>query len=391
MKDLTIKVSLHGNTGNIMMMYLSALKLQSDLGYGTVCNVRIPLFNISIPDIDTSRSFGIHDREYINSRVHGRLSNDGYRHILPNSNAAFISLEGYSQHVENFPDRRTAGYEKLFPFCSDNDQYGGPDDLVINIRGGEILTGLHPDYTVLPPEFYEHLIQKTGKKPIFYGQLTPSPYLDELKQRFPGARFIASRGEALDFDYIRRSHYIVPALSTFSWLAAWLSDAKKIFFPVAGVLSPKQHRSSMLLPFDDPRYEFYVFPIYHSRDVSHYREYLDPVRTAWQYVPTEELRQACACPNKPTLNDALSVFSVTDYLNTYGDISSFHSTYGAVGLINHFCSDGFWEGKHPVQFDDKYYANAYPSAAMDVAMGRYDTLLDHYMIVGHKMGYKPRA
>lgn len=51
-------------------------------------------------------------------------------------------------------------------------------------------------------------------------------------------------------------------------------------------------------------------------------------------MPTEELRQAYSFPNKPTLNDALSVFSVTDYLNTYGDIGSFYSAYGPVGLID---------------------------------------------------------
>lgn len=389
MKNFTIRVSLYGNTGNIMMMYLSALKLQSDLGYGTICNVRIPLFDISIPDIDTRNQFGLHDTEVINSRVHGRVSTDGYCHIVPRSNAAFISLEGYSQHIDNFPDRRITDYDKIFPYCSDNEQYGGPDDLVINIRGGEVLSGLHPDYTMLPPEFYEHLIQKTGKKPIFYGQLTPSPYLDELKQRFPDARFISSRGEALDFDYIRRSHYIVPALSTFSWLAAWLSDARKIFFPVAGVMSPQQHPSSMLLPLDDPRYEFYVFPIYHSRDIANYRDYLDPVRRTWQYVSATSILQKRQS-NRPTLNDALSVFSVADYLGMYGDIGLF-GTYGAVGSINHFCSAGFWEGKHPVHLDNKYYATAYPAAAMDVAMGRYDTLLDHYILVGSKMGYTPRA
>ncbi|MBS1081880.1 hypothetical protein [Gluconobacter kondonii] len=110
-----------------------------------------------------------------------------------------------------------------------------------------------------------------------------------MRQRFPNATFISSRGVERDFDFIRKSHYVVPALSTFSWLAAWLSNAKKIFFPVAGIFSPMQHPSAMLLPFNDKRYEFFTFPIYFARNIQEYREYMDPIRNLWEYTDTDKL------------------------------------------------------------------------------------------------------
>jgi len=372
-----------------MMMYLAGLKLKETLGFGTLTNVEIPLFDIHLPDVELAGRIGLHDRQETNNKLHGALPITGYRNAINRSDAHFLTLDGFYQHLDNFPDRDAFDYDSVFPFRTDVNDHGGEDDLVINIRGGEILRAIHPHYTLLPSEFYAFLIEKTGKRPIFYGQLDESPYLDELKERFPNALFIPSRGIERDFDFIRKSHYIVPALSTFSWMAAWLSNAKKIFFPVAGIFSPMQHPSSMLLPFNDPRYEFYSFPVYFARGIGNYRDYMDPIRNLWQFVESKTLEQICPTPDR-SLDAYLKLFRADEYLHLHPELAHIQHQYGATGLINHFCEAGFWEKKLPFIFDEQFYSETYPRAALEVGLGVYPSLVEHYVRAGHKSGYRAR-
>lgn len=388
MRDFSIRIWAQGNPGNIIMMYLTALKLRKTLGFGTLRHVHIPLFNINLPDHDLHGMIGLHDRNATNGRLQGAFPFEGYKNAIHQCDASFLTLDGFYQHISNFPDRSSFDYDREFPALTDTDDHGGEDDLVINIRGGDILKAIHPHYTQLPPEFYEALIARTGKHPIFYGQLDPSPYLEELKQRFPTATFIPSRGVERDFDFIRKSHYIVPALSTFSWLAAWLSNAKKIFFPVAGIFSPAQHPSAMLLPLDDKRYEFYTFPIYFARNIADYREYMDPIRNLWQYSETEMLRDICK-PKERSLDAGLNLFNAEEYLALYPEFGQLYKSFGNSGLVNHFCEAGFWESRKPFFFDETFYSSRYPMAALAVSQGHYRDMLDHYLLAGHKMGYRP--
>lgn len=269
-----------GNPGNIMMIYLSAIKAKAYFEFGEICNIEIPLFDINIPDVKESGS-SIYDFMHSNRRNMGYIPLKGIKKAILNSNCNFLKLEGFCQNIKNFPELHDVNYNKLFPPL-DNNYGGGDDEIVINIRGGEVLKGIHPHYCLIPPEFYEYVINETGKKPVFCGQIEKNPYMDEIFSRFPKARYIPSMGIKEDFDFIRKSKHIIPSLSTFSWMACWLSNASSIHFPVAGVFNPFQHRSSMLIPFNDKRYNFYLFPIYFSKSVKNYKDYLDPVRTGWK-------------------------------------------------------------------------------------------------------------
>jgi hypothetical protein len=62
-----------------------------------------------------------------------------------------------------------------------------------------------------------------------------------------------------DFGVLRASRHLCVAISTFSWLAAWLSEARTIHLPVAGALHPRQRPDMDLLPVADPRYRFHLF------------------------------------------------------------------------------------------------------------------------------------
>ena len=138
----------------------------------------------------------------------------------------------------------------------------GDDELVINVRAGEILRAVHPDYSPLPISFYRELISQSGLSPVFVGQIDDPLYGAALRSAFPEARFLKGAHWIEDFQTVRHATNIVTAISTFSWLAAWLSmSARRIILPIAGFLDPRQRPDVHLYPRSDCRYEFREIPV----------------------------------------------------------------------------------------------------------------------------------
>ncbi|MBA8783669.1 MULTISPECIES: hypothetical protein [Aeromonas] len=107
--------------------------------------------------------------------------------------------------------------------------------------------------------FYEKIINETGLKPVFVGQLGDDEYSIALKNKFPDALYPKFDSWEDDFNVIRTSINIIPAISTFSWLASWLSEtAKKIYFPIMGLYHPIARPDIDMLPISDDRYDFYL-------------------------------------------------------------------------------------------------------------------------------------
>jgi hypothetical protein len=136
-----------------------------------------------------------------------------------------------------------------------------PDDsLVISVRGAEILGGVHRDYRPVPIAFYRRLVAESGMAPVFLGQLGEDAYSQALRAQFPAATFVPSRGPMEDFAALRAARHLVASVSTFSWLACWLSEAETIHLPVLGLYHPRRRADIDLLPLTDPRYRFHLLP-----------------------------------------------------------------------------------------------------------------------------------
>lgn len=169
-----------------------------------------------------------------------------------------LLIDCYAQRLEYFEDRRDQFAQLFNP--STQGHRTTADELVINVRAGEILTGLHPDYMPLPVSFYRRLVRETGLAPAFVGQVDDDAYGAAIRAAFPDARYIASKHWIEDFQTVRNATNIVIGVSSFSWLAAWLSTtARTIHLPVAGFLNPNQRPDIDLLPKDDDRYVFHPF------------------------------------------------------------------------------------------------------------------------------------
>lgn len=176
-----------------------------------------------------------------------------------------IIIAGWGMRLEYYPD--PTPYRDLF---TDTLCQGHPSherDILLNVRTGDITSGFHPEYYPLPYAYYERIIDETSLTPVFMGQLTPNSYTDGLRRHFSGATFLETRTPMHDFSLIRNAKHVALSISSFAWLAAWLSQTlETIHMPIRGLFDPR-HPQINLIPLTDIRYRFYdvFFPAKQER------------------------------------------------------------------------------------------------------------------------------
>jgi hypothetical protein len=177
------------------------------------------------------------------------------RHLLESGAARGIESRALGFRMDLLPDRAAAA--TLFPAAAAEGLDCG-EALVVSIRAAEVLGPRHPSYRPLPLALYERLIAATGREAVFLGQLGEDAYTAALRARFPRARFIPSQGPMADFATLRRARHLCLSISSFAWLAGWLSGAETTHLPLAGMYHPAHRPEIDLLPTDDPRYRFHL-------------------------------------------------------------------------------------------------------------------------------------
>jgi hypothetical protein len=238
--------------GNQIFRYMFAEHVRGHRPDSTITGYRMPEFGMvsQAGAMDALLRTGVKHKQDVPALLR-QVDDGGYDGLL---------IDSCAQRLEYFETQREAMAAVL-----NSSVAGHPttdDELVIGIRGGDILRGVHPDYMPLPFSFYRQLIADSGLKPAFVGQIGDDEYSHRLRAAFPSARFLASAAWIEDFQTVRNARHIVVAVSSFSWSAAWLSKtAETIHLPVAGFINPLQRPDLDLLPRHDPRYVFHEFPV----------------------------------------------------------------------------------------------------------------------------------
>jgi hypothetical protein len=256
-----------GNLGNQALQLMWAISLKRRLPTLEFGGVDLPAWNLRI---DLAASLSANPLRLIGQYVDTEL----LQKLISFGMLREFEFAALGFRMRNYLPRYE--YLELFPRRDVDLPRLSPTTLLINVRGAEILADAHADYGPLPISFYTQLVARTGLEPVFMGQIGTDPYSSELREAFPTAVFLPSRGPTFDFELMRSAEHLVASVSTFSWLAAWLSDAKSIHLPVCGMFNPDQRADIDLLPVDDPRYRFYQFPIRHWTGASEqYRDLLN--------------------------------------------------------------------------------------------------------------------
>jgi hypothetical protein len=377
-----------GGFANRMIQHLAAQGLASALSDARIIHSAFPEWGID--GVDLTGPIG---RSVSYGPWRHRLDVIGVADCLARGVIDTVVLDSYAQHFDNFPDVATARRLFVTPSALEDVRGFGADRLVISIRGGEILDGRHPDYILLPPSFYEGLIEQTGLKPVFFGQIEDNAYCLALRARFPRAEFVAGQGVMHDFAVLRRSCHIVPSISTFSWLAAWLSEAESVHLPVAGLFNPRQARAHFLLPLDDPRYRFHLFPLAYAVDVAKYPHHFATMQRALdgtaRLVSADRLRAIIeAAPQVKRRIDAyLAFYDEAFYSESQADIGAAVRDGLLPSALHHYLEHGFREERPCFKLDLFHYATKYPLAAAEVTQGEYLDFEHHYVEIGHRRGY----
>jgi len=377
-----IHVSPMGNLANQMIQYMVAMKLANMIPNAVISNVELPDWGISYPPIESSGPTyevrGLHrlDLPGLASRMRG----GEYRRLF---------LSAYGQRMENFLE--VGHYRKVFKASFASEIGFNHDYLVCPVRAGDIVHGGYPEYTLIPVEFYEHLRNETGLKLVFVGELSSNLYTVRLREKFQDALFLSHQSALIDFETVRRSKHIAVSVSTFSWLAAWLSDATKIYMPVSGLFNPMQYPEGLLLPFDDDRYRFYLFPINFAVLLEHHAALHRRLAPYWRLVPGKILeRQLLEAPRfGRSVDMMLDLFDPEYYLAQYPGVGEVMGEKNFAGARFHYEQHGFYEARLPFRLDPYWYASSYPLAGFEVAQGDYEDFVHHYAAVGRLRGYKP--
>jgi hypothetical protein len=300
-----------------------------------------------------------------------------------------VAISGYVQNIGNFLD--VDAYRATFVGPPEIVGYG-PKVLLISLRMNEILSAEHPPYVLLPIAFYRQLIEETGLRPVFFGQLTPSPYLDELKASFPAAAFVQGRNPVHDFETIRRSKNIVVSISTFAWLAAWLSEAQRIFLPLAGLFNPMYgtiyEAGHDLVPREDARYRLFLFPLGVAVDQSRLPAYHAAIDGMWREVTSGEIDDLLAGQRlaERSFEKHVALFDEEFYQRRYPEIKT---AIGA-GLVksgrDHYELHGFREARHPFEVDLDYMIH-YPDVGLAISNGEFTDPYHFHAERGHALGY----
>jgi hypothetical protein len=381
-----VHISPMGNLGNQMIQYMAARAVAEFAGPARLSCVNLPLFGVLHPVIEG-------DFPVTKIVTRPLLEVDRLAHALATGQLQRVDIRTYAQRIDNFLPAQA--YRPTFVARGEPDAEGAADDeLLCNIRQGDILDGHHPDYVLIPLAFYAELAARTGLRLVFMGQLEASPYVAALRARFADARFVPSGGAAVDFERVRRSRFIVPCISTFSWLAAWLSDAERIYFPLLGLFNPVQNRDVDLVPLRDPRYLFYQFPVHYGAPVAEFAAAGAAVAGMSRQIDADQL--ACLMHRIPAGRQKqhyVAAFDEAYYRGAYPDIDQAVVDGHMPSGRHHYEICGFDEGRTAFALDRAWYCRTYPIAAVEIAAGGWQDPEQHWLEVGRARGYHatPRA
>ncbi len=375
-----IHVSALGNLGNRMIQFMAALALSARVPGARFSKVELAEWGIThaVLGTDAART------EIVTAPV---LDMERLAACLNDGALDAVDLRTYAQNMANFLP--ATAYMDVFPRMEG--EGAGPNELLCNIRQGDVLNGHHPDYVLIPPDFYAELINATGLSPVFMGQIEDSPYIETLRQRFPRARFVPGRNPIADFQFIRNSRNIVLSVSTFSWLAAYLSGAQRIFMPVLGLFHPWQCRSVNLLPLDDPRFDFTLFPFHYAAPVAEVAGAHASLTGLWRAMPAGRLRRMFASPAPvPSRDPGMRAELLLEdrYLQENPDVAQAVASGGFPSGLHHFLHHGVHEGRPAPMIDSAWYCRTYPMAAFELGQGDAPDALQHWLDIGRHRGYR---
>lgn len=373
-------VEPRGGLATRMIQYMVATQFQSRVPGCRIANVTLPEWGIDHPVLPLAQPAEAAGQMY--------SIDDGLVARVQSGDVRCVIYSGLGHRLENFPPLEQC--RALFPLPADVAPQLDAQDLACPLGGCDAPDDPALFYPLTPAAYFAEVAAETGMRPVFIGD-APAPYLDYLRATVPRAAFLDAGSPFLNFIAVLQARAIVVGASSFAWLAAWLSQADRIFMTVSGAFNPQQFGLIDLLPFGDPRYAFDLFPVNFAVPLPQLAAAHQRMAPYWRPVPHDVLqRQIREAPRLDPPNEViLQHFDPAYYLSANADIARLIGADNVEGARAHYLLLGIKEYRLPFRLSPSWYAARYPMAAYEVAQGDYANFAHHYIAVGRQRGYKP--
>ena len=237
-----IEVHYKGKIGNFLFQYCFGRLLAQQLGYALLAEP-LPGFPGTQKHID-GQSYPDGEILVLTGHVVDLPA------LLTESRPRRIILEGAFQRYEYYRPHRNAIRQWLQPACAGMPT-ASTNDLVMQVRRDDYLRAIG---FPLPFSYYEQVLtQAQYDRLIICTDGPQDPFLRRFRRFNP---VIERRGVMEDFCLMHSARQIAISQSSFSWWAAFLSQAETIYFPrsLTGPFSPE--RPDIDLEVDEPRYVY---------------------------------------------------------------------------------------------------------------------------------------
>lgn len=164
-----------------------------------------------------------------------------------------VFLDGYFQRYEYYKPYRKK-IKKWFNF----DSYPcrrptSEKNVVLHIRGGDLWQNKKDrcQHSPVPLRYYQKVLQDTEYDEAWIvKEPGDDPIVNRLSTMYPDMHVI-SQSVISDFLFMHHASTIALSMSTMSWWAAWLSEAKTIHLPLYGFWHPKSYRQDIDMRVDN--------------------------------------------------------------------------------------------------------------------------------------------
>ena len=185
--------------------------------------------------------------ERLNPDFEERLDIDA---ICSSNHLAQFQVAGFFQRYDYFQPWKEQ-IRKWLETDIPIDRYPSPDDVVVYVQS----------YFNVGPDFFRHALEQMRFNNLHLLVNDPTrsePYVRALSRYRPN--LVHNENHLHDFEFLRRAARLVVAPSSFSWWAAWLSEAKQInvAVPEEGYGS-KSHMVADLTVLDEARYAYHPY------------------------------------------------------------------------------------------------------------------------------------
>ena len=380
-----VHVEQRGGSAARMIQYMAAHAIAAAVPGCRLSGVDLPDWGIHHPEIPP----GAETREARASGPEMRIGRAELVAGLVSRRINRVRLDSPAQHLDNFPPRDVCA--SLFRAVVPDVPVFGADHLVIQLPGVAQGQAADPDHPLLPVEFTQEIVAQSRLRPVFLGDIAEATDAGRLRALFPKAVFLPRQGSLHDFETIRRAPNILLGASTFGWLAAWLSQAERIYLPMTGLLNPAQFPEIDLLPLDDPRYRFYLFPANCAVPQAEIASMHASLRGQWRLMAPAMIAELRA--RRPRFGSPLELFQLNFdeayYLRQNDTVRDAVARGGLKSGFEHYRDYGYFERRAPFRLDRAWYGQHYPLAAIEVGQGDFADFHHHYLAIGRQRGYLP--